>query len=205
MLIMSEKVRTIILIVVILLLIVGFLVNKFKQKSNNYTDIEVDKPVLETKSIDDIWKIENKNEFIINMYLYIAEKCGYGDSMHNLNDDQRVFYITQNLEMEVNNGGFSQFFYNTDGMFVNELVEAFEKIDATKTAEICKKAVSIFGDVMPVNMEKIQDVVNTDDEELEEKNSELLNECDMEFYEYEEDLEELNYQFIINNKKSFLH
>lgn len=159
----------------------------------------------ETKNIGDIWEMENKNEFVINMYLYIAEKCGYGNAMHNLNDIQRVFYITQNLEMEVNNGGFSQFFCNTDGMFVNELVSSFEKIGSIRTAEICKKAVSIFGNATPIDIDDIQDILNTDDEELEEKNSRLLNECDMEFYEYEEDLEELNYQFVIKNKKSFLN
>lgn len=153
--------------------------------------------------VNEIWEMENRNEFVINMYLYIAEKCGYGDAMHSLNDEQRVFYITQNLEMEVNNGGFSQFYCNTDGMFVNELVESFEKIGAIKTAEICKKAVSIFGDV-PVDMDKINDILNIDDEKIEEKNSTILNECDMAFYEYEEDLEELNYQFIMKNKNSFL-
>ena len=54
-------------------------------------------------------------------------------------------------------------------------------------------------------MAQIQEVLNTDDEEIEEKNSQLLSECDMEFYEYEEDLEDLNYQFIIKNKESFLN
>ena len=36
--------------------------------------------------------------------------------------------------------------------------------------------------------------------EIDLLNSEKINE----FYEYEEDLEALNYQFIINNKESFL-
>lgn len=164
---------------------------------------ETDKK-FETKSIDDIWKMENRNDFVINMYLYIAEKCKYGDAMQNLNDAQRVFYITQNLEMEVNNGGFSQFFCNTDGIFVNELVESFKKIGAIKTAEICEKSVGIFGDTLLTDIDKIQSILNTDDEEMEEKNSKILNECDMAFYEYEEDLEELNYQFIIKNRESFL-
>ncbi len=202
---MSEKIRIIILIIVVAILIAGFFINKFKQKLENHIDTQVDKSILETKNIDDIWEMENKNEFVINMYLYIAEKCSYGDAMHQLNDEQRVFYITQNLEMEVNNGGFSQFFCNTDGMFVNELVSSFEKIGSSRTAEICKKAVSIFGSAIPVDMDKIQEILNADDEEMEEINAELLNECDMEFYEYEEDLEELNYQFIIKNKESFLN
>ena len=84
--------------------------------------------------VNEIWKIEDKEDFVIEMDQYIAEKCEYGDNMGILNEEQRVFYITQALEMEVNNGGFSQFFFNSDGVFANELVSAFERINATKTA-----------------------------------------------------------------------
>ncbi len=200
---MSVKIRIIILLVIVAILIVGFVVNRFKQKTDTSSNVEIDTSMFETKSIDEIWGMKDRNQFVISMYLYIAEKCEYGSAMQNLNDEQRVFYITQNLESEVNNGGFSQFYCNTDGLFVNELVSTFERINAYKTAEICKKAVSIFGDTFPVDMPQIQEILNTDDEEMEEENSQLLSECDMEFYEYEEDLEELNYQFIINNKESF--
>jgi len=145
--------------------------------------------------IEKIWEIEEKSEFLTEMYLYLAEKCEYGEKMEALNDKQRVVYITQALEMEVNNGGFSQFFLNFDGAFADELASSFEEIGALKTAEICMRAASIFGEEIPAD---------GDDEEKEEKLSELLNECDFDFYEYEDDLEELNFRFIINNKESFL-
>lgn len=80
-----------------------------------------------TKNIDDIWKIEEKEAFVIEMAQYIAEKSKYGDEMEALSAEQRAFYITQILEMEVNNGGFSQFFFNSSGMFANELISSFEK------------------------------------------------------------------------------
>lgn len=203
-LIMSAKIRIIILLVVIAILLAGFFANKFKQKTDTSATIEIDTSIMETKNIDDIWKMENKNEFVINMYLYIAEKCEYGDAMDSLNEKQRVFYITQALEMEVNNGGFSQFFFNSDGCFANELVSAFEKIGATKTAEICKKAISIYNDSVPTDRDEREAILTPDDEKDEERIEEILNECDDAFFEYEEDLEELNYQFIINNKESFL-
>lgn len=154
--------------------------------------------------INEIWKIEEKEEFVIEMAQYISEKCEYGDKMEILNEEQRVLYITQALEMEVNNGGFSQFFFNSDGVFANELVSSFEKMGAIKTAEICKKAVSIFGDEIPTDRDEIQDILVLDNEKEEERIEEILNECDDAFFEYEDDLVELNYQFIINNKESFL-
>ncbi len=153
--------------------------------------------------INEIWNIEEKEEFVMEMAQYIAEKCEYGDNMGNLNEEQRVLYITQALEMEVNNGGFSQFFFNSDGCFGNELVASFEKICAMKTAEICKKAISIYGDKVPTDREEREDIITPDDEKEEERIEEILNECDDAFFEYEDDLLELSYQFIINNKEAF--
>ncbi len=166
---------------------------KYKALQNEYTDMK----------INEIWNVDEKDNFVIEMAQYIAEKCEYGDKMEILNEEQRVLYITHELEMEVNNGGFSQFFFNSDGIFTNELVSSFEKIGAVKTAEICKKAVSIFGDEIPTDRDEMQNILVPVDEKDEEKIENLLNECDDEFFEYEDDLLELSYQFIINNKESF--
>ena len=201
---MSVKIKTIILLVVIAILIVGFVANKFKQKINISDDVEIDTSMFETKSIDEIWKIEEKENFVVEMDKYIAEKCEYGDSMETLNAEQRILYITQALEMEVNNGGFAQFFFNSSGMFGNELVSSFEKIGAMKTAEICKKAISIYGDKVPNDRDEREEILTPGDEKEEERIEAILNECDDAFFEYEEDLVELNYQFIINHKESFL-
>ena len=201
---MSVKIKTIILLVVIAILIVGFVANKFKQKINISDDVEIDTSMFETKSIDEIWKIEEKENFVVEMDKYIAEKCEYGDSMETLNAEQRILYITQALEMEVNNGGFAQFFFNSDGCLGNEIVSSFEKIGAMKTAEICKKAISIYGDKVPNDREEREEILTPDDEKEEERIEAILNECDDAFFEYEEDLVELNYQFIINHKESFL-
>ncbi len=201
---MSVKIRIIILMVVVVILLVGFFSNKFKQKTGTSADVEIDTSMFETKNIDDIWKIEEKDNFVIEMDQYIAEKCEYGDNMETLNEEQRILYITQALEMEVNNGGFAQFFFNSSGMFANELVSSFEKIGAIKTAEICKKAISIYGDKVPTDRDEREDIITPDDEKEEERIEEILNECDDAFFEYEDDLVELNYQFIINNKESFL-
>ena len=201
---MSVKIKTIILLVVIAILIVGFVANKFKQKINISDDVEIDTSMFETKSIDEIWKIEEKENFVVEMDKYIAEKCEYGDSMETLNAEQRILYITQALEMEVNNGGFAQFFFNSDGCLGNEIVSSFEKIGAMKTAEICKKAISIYVDKVPNDRDEREEILTPDDEKEEERIEAILNECDDAFFEYEEDLVELNYQFIINHKESFL-
>ncbi|MBO5064804.1 MAG: DUF4375 domain-containing protein [Clostridia bacterium] len=64
---------------------------------------------------------------IFDVYEHICDKCEYGDTIENLNECERVFFVTQILETEVNNGGFLQFFDNSGGNFANEIVNSFTK------------------------------------------------------------------------------
>ena len=195
---MSNNIKIIIFIVVISILAVTLVLSGCRQKKPKIVIIE--KEIAETEmTIDDIWKIEDELSFVIEMASYLGKICEYGDNMEKLNENQRVLYITQSLEGEVNNGGFSQFFFNSSGDFANEVVSAFEKIGATKTAEICKTAVSIYGESVPLDRDERESLL-IDNDEVDE----ILNDCDNAFFEYEDDLTALNYQFIINNKDSFL-
>lgn len=178
-------------------------------KKQSFENIDLSKNAQSSQpeqktNIDDIWKIQDEEAFVVEMNSYIAKKCAYGDKMHLLNENQRVFYITQLLEMEVNNGGFSQFFFNSSGNFGNELVECFEKIGAVNTARICKKAVGVFGEKIPTNWEKRQKFLTPDDEKEEQRIEHIFEECDRVFFDFQDDLTTLNYQFIIKNKESFL-
>ncbi len=139
----------------------------------------------------------DQNAFVIDTFSSIDEKCQYGDVMKKLNEYERLFFVTQMLEQEVNNGGFSQFFYNSSGNFANELVDAFTKIGALKTAEICKKAVAVFEGKVPEDRAERQNLLETLDCE------DILAECDNAFYEYEDDLESLNYAYIMKHRKFF--
>lgn len=103
--------------------------------------------------------------------------------------------------MEVNSGGFSQFFYNSSGSFSNELVSAFTAIGANVTAAICQKAIAVFGRSIPVEKEERREML----EELEsEEIDKIWEECDDAFYDYEDDLNELNYIFVMKNKEYFI-
>lgn len=139
----------------------------------------------------------DQNAFIIDLFTAIDERCEYGDAMKKLNEHERLFYITQTLEQEVNNGGFSQYFYNSGGNFANEEVDAFTQIGALKTAEICKKAVAVFNGQVPEDREERQSLLESLDCE------EILEECDNAFFDYEDDLEALNYAYIMNHRKFF--
>lgn len=49
-------------------------------------------------------------------------------------------FATWELEAEVNNGGFDQYFFNTGGEFALEAIEGFKKMGADKMARLVKKA-----------------------------------------------------------------
>lgn len=141
----------------------------------------------------------DQNAMVIDTFSAIDEKCEYGDAMEKLNEHERLFYITQTLEQEVNNGGFSQYFYNSSGNFANEMVDAFTRIGALKTAEICKKAVAVFNGQVPVDRDERENLLESLDCE------DIFDECDNAFYDYEDDLEALNYAYVMKHRKFFVN
>ena len=159
-----------------------------------------DKAIKENSNMKHIWKLTDTNDFVVAMTEYLDSKTKYGEDMSVLSESERIFYITQTLEMEVNNGGFSQFFYNSSGNFSNELVSAFTAIGANITAAICQKAISAFGRDIPVDSDEREKML---DELESDEIDEILEECDSAFYDYEDNLNELNYNFVMKNKESF--
>ncbi len=147
-----------------------------------------------------IWNMEDVNERIMALSEHVAEKCRFGIKMEKLSPPERVFFITQNVEMEVNNGGFSQFFYNSSGDFAGEMVEAFREIGADKTAAICQRALDAIGQPLPGNRaERIELLEKIETDAL----TEALNACDDAFYEYQDDLNALNDAYVQKNKADF--
>lgn len=148
-----------------------------------------------------IWKLTDTNKFAIALLSHLEGKTQYGDNLSVLSEAERIFYVTQTLEAEVSNGGFSQFFYNSSSEFSNEIVSAFSAIGAHATAEICQKAIDSFGREIPDDADEREELLDEllDDEEIEA----VLEECDEAFYKYEEDLNELNYRFVMEHKESF--
>jgi len=54
---------------------------------------------------------------------------------------QKVFSAIWEVESEVNNGGFSQYFSNHSAESASFIVQALETIGAPRTANICNRAI----------------------------------------------------------------
>lgn len=150
--------------------------------------------------MEHIWRLTDANDFVVALLEHLDKKTQYGEDMSVLSAEERIFYITQTLEMEVNNGGFSQFFYNSSGNFSNEVVSAFHAIGANTTAAICKKALSALGCEIPVDRDEREKMLD----ELENDEIDgIFEECDNAFYDYIDNLNELNHKFAMKNKEWF--
>lgn len=121
---------------------------------------------------------DNVNNSIIALDNYICELCNWGDDIDILNEFQRNFYLNQNLEREVNNGGFDQFFNNSSGKFANDTIEFLNNIGAFKTALLLENAIN-------------------------SNSSEELEDLDQQFYMYEDDLNTLNIEYVRKYKDQF--
>jgi hypothetical protein len=62
---------------------------------------------------------------------------------------EKVFLCVWDLEGEIYNGGFGQYYYNSSGNHACDAVDALRAIGANQTAEIVRKANALFGDEGP--------------------------------------------------------
>lgn len=151
--------------------------------------------------MEELWKIENSNDFLIELISLLGEKCAWGENMQALTLPERTVYITLTTESEIMNGGFDQFFNNSTGNFSCEIVEAFTRIGAVQTAAICQKALAVFGLELPSDWTKRQELL---EEISSDETYDALEECDDAFYERPEDLDQLHYAYVLQNRNAFI-
>src|SRR5687767_5733267 len=95
-------------------------------------------------NLEELLNSDDTNTSIIDLDNFIGELCNYGDDMEVLTEPQKNFYLNQNLEREINNGGFNQYFINSSGDFAHETVKSLKLISANHTADILQKAIDQF-------------------------------------------------------------
>jgi len=152
------------------------------------------------ESLEKLLKAENLNGSIIEIDNFVSELCQWGEDLEKLTEPQTNFYFNQCLEREVNNGGFNLYFTNSSGRYAHQTVETLKLIGANKFAKILQKAIDQFPNkTVPQDDEERQEIV----EQIEEKSDEVWNKLDDKFYEYPEDLNQLNINYIMQNKDFF--
>jgi len=144
--------------------------------------------------------INDTDKLILDLDTYLCEISSYGDLLEKLTEPQKTFYFNQYLEKEINNGGFNQYFYNSSGDFAHQTIISLQQINALKTAEILQLAIDQFpNSIVPKDRSERQEIL----EKIEEKAEEVWEQLDKRFFEYEDNLYDLNIEFIKQHRSSF--
>lgn len=106
-----------------------------------------------------------------------------------LSRPEQVFLCIWELESEVNNGGFHQYFYNDSGKLAPHAVEALHTVGAQQAATIVEQAIELLGADMPWNDESART------ERLEAISPEVFESLDEAFYQYPDDLTTMLYRY----------
>lgn len=150
--------------------------------------------------MDALLSSADTNNSIIDLDNYICKLCSWGDNLDRLTQPQKNFFFNQNLEREINNGGFNQFFYNSSGDYSHETLTSLQAIGANKTADILRQAIDQFpNSTVPKDRQERQ----SDLEQIEANANEVWEQLDQRFYAYEDDLNELNLKYVKQHRSSF--
>lgn len=140
-----------------------------------------------------------KNHILIN--LSSSEKTSFGkEDFANQSQPQRVFSAIWEVESEVNNGGFSQYFLNSSAESASFVVEALETVGAPKTADICKRAIdTAFPRGLPESVEAIRSAAAS----FPAKVLTALESLDQKFFSYPHDLTDLLFAYVSQLPEEF--
>ena len=141
----------------------------------------------------------DKNEFLIA--LSESDKTDFGRiEFSDQSEDQKVFSAIWELESQVMNGGFGQYFSNWGGDTASYAPLALERIGALKCAAIVREALQVVsGEPLASDHTTRSSLVST----LGEPALARLDALDSQFFEYPDNLTELLYEFVRQHPQQF--
>ena len=112
--------------------------------------------------------------------------CAFETALVSANKDlysktEQIILCVEDLEREVNNGGFSQFFANSTPELVLLVVDSLESIKCPNAAKISSEAIALLN--LPANFTE-EDL----DDGLTDEVEEQLGNLDQRFFKYEDDI-----------------
>lgn len=155
--------------------------------------------------------IEEKEELLYYFTNRLRQEDNYSEaSFRKMPKLLQIVWLINELEKEVNNGGYIQFFTNSSGRYVDETLDALNLIGATYNHQLLANAVEILRKHNEssenlnekINSKTLYDTFNFS--ELYE-NDELqyeLNEMDKVYYRPEEKLSKLKMDYFGKNSNS---
>ena len=134
----------------------------------------------------------NKNAFLIELSESDRTLFGRVD-FADQPEHQQVFSAIWEMESQVNNGGFAEYFGSADGHTANFAPVALRRIGADRCADIVRRALlTVSPQALPDDQTTRQALIAT----LSEDAQAALGQLDEEFFAYPDNLTELLFQFV---------
>jgi hypothetical protein len=115
-----------------------------------------------------------------------------------LSAPERVFLLIWELESEVNNGGFYQYFYNSSGALAPHVVGALKTIGAEATADIAQRAINAVIDIITPWSDDAGRQASLN--RLSPETRRIFDDLDQEYYASPEDLTPLLYNYVAEHR-----
>ena len=132
----------------------------------------------------------NKNTFLI--HLSESERTNFGRvDFATQPEAQKVFSAIWELESQVNNGGFDQYFRNSDSDIIAYAPVALRAIGALACADIVGRAIEVIAPLPPTQDGRYA-ALDTAGEEGQDR----LDTLDTEFFAYPDDLTGMLFEFV---------
>ena len=139
----------------------------------------------------------DKNGFLID--LSESEWTDFGRVEFSAQPEpQKVFSAIWKLESDVNNGGFDQYFLNSESDVIAHAPIALRAIGVSSCAEIVEKAIQVIAPLAPTEIGRYESLDDAGDE-----GQERLDMLDAEFFAYPNDLTELLFEFASQRAETF--
>lgn len=118
----------------------------------------------------------------------------------SLSEPEKRFYAVQGLLMEVNNGGFGQYFFNSAGNYASDAVAGLCEMGASSAGALLQEAMSAFPDGTPSPKRSER---QSQMEQVESRSKKIWNECDDQFYRLTGPSLERQLQYVQQHKVAF--
>ena len=139
----------------------------------------------------------NKNRYLIE--LDEGGRTEFGRvGFEDQTEPWKTFSAIWELESQVNNGGFDQFFRNCETGVILHAPVALETIGALMCSEIVKQAIAMIAPLPPTREARASAL-----DALAEDRQALLTTRDEEFFAYPDDLTELLFDYVSKHPESF--
>ena len=139
------------------------------------------------------------NSLLIQLGQHLFNKY-YKNGFDNLTKPEQIIFMIDQLEMEINNGGFAQYYGNSGSDYAQDVPFALESIGASYTADLVRKGNSLFPNglppkIWPDRQVLLDNIINDIHDQLDE--------LDNLFYEYKDPLGKLQREYIHKYKEHF--